>query len=73
MNPTLDFVTDFVTDYASANGVTVPTDFNAQTLLDSVYARTAINLRGGFSHDDFDSLSDFGLALEIETCQTLGI
>lgn len=71
MNLELDFVTDFVTSYADEYGVTVPTDFDPQALLDTVNG--TFTLSNGFAFDDFERLDDFALSLEVETTRLLGI
>ena len=71
MNLALEFVTDFVTSYADDYGVSVPSDFNAQELLDSV--NESLSLSKGFFLSYCARLSDFSLSLEVETTRILGI
>lgn len=72
MNLETDFVRDFVTETAHRYGVAVPR-YSVSKLINAINARTAVAVRGGFFHDDFDSLHEQGLALHIEVERLLGV
>ncbi len=72
MNLTADFVTDFVAETARYYGVAVPR-YSVSKLINAINDRSRLTVRGGFSHDDFDSLHAQGLALHIEVERLLGV
>jgi hypothetical protein len=71
MNLTADFVTDYVAETARYYGVSVPR-YSVTKLINAINDRSRLTVRGGFSHDDFDSLHAQGLALEVEVSRVLG-
>ena len=73
MNFSPEFITDFITEYAHSNDVPVPS-FDPAEIIDEIYAQ--FDITNGFtidSTDDFESLSAYGLALELVASRTCGI
>lgn len=73
MNFTHDFITDFITEYAHTNDVPVPS-FDPAEIIDEIYAQ--FDIANGFtitSGDDYETLSGYGLALELVASRLCGI
>ena len=74
---TTDFVTDFTASIASDEGVTVPATFDAQELINSVYAVKFVFGRGWshLSNEERDQarIEHIGHNLLVEVYRLLGI
>ena len=72
MNFTHDFVTDYITEYAFANDVPVPS-FDPEQVIASIHDQFEITNGFTISNDEYEYVHGYGLALEVVASRLCGI